>query len=204
MFYINSHDILILREKLGYCDTMREASLIVGAREVLVDGKPALDVKQIVGLMDVVSIPKTKEHYRILIDKLGKLILVKIKPAEAKTKIVRIENKTTVPGGKLQLNLHDGRNILIDKDEYKTGDVLKIEVPSQKIVARYPMEQGAIVLITSGRHKGEIATLEDYNIIKSSRENEITFKEGFSTTRPNVFVVGRDKPEITIPEASAL
>ena len=56
-------------------------------------------------------------------DWLGLIFYEKI---DAKWKLHRIENKTIVKGKKVQLNLHDGRNIIVGKDEYKSGDVLKI------------------------------------------------------------------------------
>jgi len=45
--------------------------------------------------------------------------------SDAEWKLCRIQNKTIVKGKKVQLNLHDGKNKLVEKDEYKTGDVLK-------------------------------------------------------------------------------
>ena len=54
--------------------------------------------------------------------------------------------KTTLPGGKTQLNLHDGRNVIVAKDGWKSGDVVKLEVPSQKILETYKLGKGNMVL----------------------------------------------------------
>ena len=59
---------VVLRDILGHCDTGREAKRIIGSREILVDGKPVTSHKHPVGLMDVVSVPAVKEHYRFLLD----------------------------------------------------------------------------------------------------------------------------------------
>ena len=115
--------LLLIRDYLKYADTAREARRIIGNREVIVDGKPQTNPKFPCGLMDVISIPKIEEHYRILLDSKGILRLTPIAAEDAKWKLCRIDNKTTVKNGKIQLNLHDGRNIIADGN-YKTGDVL--------------------------------------------------------------------------------
>src|SRR5688500_4380239 len=116
---------VLVRDHLHLCETGREARRIIGAGDVLVDGTIRRDHKYAVGLMDVVSIPKTKQTFRLLLDHHARLVPVEIKAQEAGWKFAQIANKTTITGGKCQINLHDGRNILLPKDTYKTGDVLK-------------------------------------------------------------------------------
>ena len=146
--------ITVLRDILGVCDTAKEAKRIVGNRDVFVDGKAVKNPKAPVGLMDVLSIPKLDADYRVLLNPRGKLALVKIEKDEASWKLCRIEDKTVVKGGKIQLNLHDGRNILLDKNDYKTGDVLKVAFDGQKILEAYPLAAGAAALVSSGNHAG--------------------------------------------------
>jgi small subunit ribosomal protein S4e len=195
--------LLVIRDYMKYCDTGPEARRIIGAGMIHVDGNRIRDYKRPLGIMDVISIPTTKENFRVLIDNRGKLKLIKISKTEAKWKLARIENKVTIKSGKIQLNLHDGRNILIKKNKYKTGDVLKIELPSQKILAEYTFEKGNTAMVIDGKHAGQIAPIYDYEVMRSSQPNIVHFKE-FSTIKDNVFVIGHEKPEITIPEASAI
>jgi len=117
---------MIIRDYLKLCDTQREAKRLVATGEILVDGIKRKNYKFPCGLMDVISITKLKKDYRILFDQKGKLTLVPIQSKDAEWKLCRIENKTIIKGNRTQLNLHDGRNKLIKKDEYDTGDVLKI------------------------------------------------------------------------------
>ncbi|MEM0342991.1 MAG: 30S ribosomal protein S4e [Thermoplasmata archaeon] len=193
----------VVRDMLRLCDNSREARFIIGSREISVDGKVVTDYKYPVGLMDVVTVNRTKQSYRMLVDYKAKLRLVPIEEAEKGWKLVRIDDKTTVRGGKTQLNLHDGRCILLPKDQYKTGDVLKIELPSQKVLKAYKLEKGSLALLTGGSHPGTIQTVEDYQVRRGSAPNLVTFKEGFSTVKENVFVVGDKTPEIRLLEAKA-
>lgn len=195
---------IILRDMLHYCDSSKEARILLSSRGVLVDGKPMRDLKRGVGLMDVLSFEQKKEHFRMLIDTKGRLQLVGIDAKQAKWKLSRIEGKTTVRGGRIQLNLYDGRNILLDKNAYKPGDVLKISVPDQEIKDHYELTKGNIALLVGGKHVGELAKLEEYGKTRNPRENEVKFEEGFSTSLRNVFVIGKKSPEIKIPETKVV
>ncbi len=195
---------LILRDMLRVCDTAREARHVLNGRSILVDGRPVINPKFSVGLMDVLTLKETKSHYRMLVDGRGRMALVPIEDSDATWKLCRIEDKTTVRGGKTQLNLHDGRNVLLAKDQYKTGTTLKVHVPEQKILGHYELAPGAASLITGGKHVGELAHVLDVHLTRNPRANVVTFKEGFSTDIDKVFVVGKEAPDVKIPEAPAI
>jgi len=137
----------------------------------------------------------------MLVDYKAKLKLLQIEEHEKDWKLARIDNKTVLTKGRVQINLHDGRNVLLPKDQYKTGDVLKIELPSQKIVKAFKLEKGSLALLIGGSHPGSVQTIESYDVRRGSASNIVTFKEGFSTVKENVFVVGDKAPEIKVPEA---
>ena len=195
--------LMVVRDYLHHTDSGREARRIIGDAQVLVDRTPTRDHKRPVGLMDVVSIPATKENYRVLFDRKGKLRLVRTDDAGSKWKLVRIDGKTTLKGGKTQLNLHDGRNIIVEKDVHHVGDVLKISLPDQEILSSLKLEKDSLAMIIGGSHMGEIAVIDAHEKTATSQENVVSFKEGFRTTRHNVFVIGKKTPEITLPEVKA-
>jgi len=196
--------LIVLRDMLKLCDTAREAKRIIGNRDILVDGKPVKNPKMPVGLMDVVSVPKMNAEYRMLLTDKGKFTLQPISADEASWKLCRIENKTTVRGGKTQLNLHDGRNIVLDDNKYKTGDVLKIEVKGQAVKESYPLTEGAVILIIEGNKAGRTALVAESIDTKGSAPNIVRFTDGGETVRNNVFVIGKKSPAIKLPEASVL
>lgn len=193
--------LLGVRNFLKLGNIASESKRIIGNGEIYVDGKVTRQYKRPLGLMDVISVPKLNLNYRILLDIRGKLRFIKISKDEAKWKLVRIENKNTISGGITQLNLHDGRNILLKKDKYKTGDVLKISVPGQKVLANFPFEAGNLAMLIGGNHVGEFATISRFEEIKNPKPNIVYF-DGFSTIKNYVFIVGHEKPEITAPDVS--
>jgi small subunit ribosomal protein S4e len=195
--------MLVLRDRLEICDNASEARYIIGQREILVDGQITTNYKHPVGFMDVISIPKLKEHYRVMLDNRGKLQLISIPEEESRWKLLRIENKTTVKGGKTQLNLHDGRNILVPKNQYKVCDVLKMELATKKILGVYPFDKGYLAMFIGGKHIGRMAKITGKKKTRSPMPNLVVF-EDFSTEQDYVFVVGKEASEITIPEESML
>ncbi len=193
--------LVIVRDFLKLADTAREARRIIAAGEILVDGVVRKDYKFPVGLFDVVTIPKLDKSYRILFDERGRYIPREIEDADLK--LYKIVNKTVVRGGKIQLNLFDGTNILAS-NEYKTKDSLLLKIPEKKIVDHLKFEEGALVMITGGTHAGEIGRLKEYKIVRSSAPNLVTVEgeeRDITTIEDYIFVIGKkgsDKPVIDL------
>ena len=182
---------IVLRDYLHVCDTAREARRILGSGEVLLDQRVVRDPKRGVGLMDVVSLPTVKANFRCLLDHHGRLHFSEIKAVAAKWKLLRVEGKTTLRGGKTQLNLHDGSNLLSD-EAVATGDVLQLAVPGLKVKKILKFGKGAPALVTGGAHVGTIAPLEEAVETRSPRPNVVHFAE-FETLKQYAFVVGAKK-----------
>lgn len=193
---------LIVRDYLKLTDTLKETKSVLSNGEITVDGKKVKNHKYSCGVMDVISIPALKKDFRILFNRQGKLTLVPIKSDAAKWKLCRIENKTIVKGKQLQLNLHDGRNKIVKKDEYKTGDVLKINFKDQKIDDIFKFEKGVVSMVIGGSHIGEVANITDIQITVSSKSNLTKMKgtTDFTTLQKYVFPIGKNKPMIELPE----
>ncbi len=183
----------VLRDYLGVATTGREARRVVGAGDIVVDGRVVKNSKLPIGFMDVVSVPKLKSSWRCIIDDKARVRFAKVPEKEASWKLVQVKDKSTVTGGKLQLNLHDGRNLLIKKDDYKTGDVLKLELPSQKILGHFPFKEGAQALVTGGRHAGQVAPIHSIEVTRSHKPNLVHLAQGedtFTTIKTYAFPIG--------------
>ena len=190
----------VLRDYLQICDNNREAKIILNDRQIMIDQRVVSKPKTPVGLMDVVSIPLMKRHLRAMIDSHGRIEFVPIKATEAKWKLVRIENKTYVKGDKMQLNLHDGTN-LISKEKVKTGDVLQISLPDFKVKKILEFKDGALSLITGGAHVGLISKIKSHRETRSNKPNIVVYKD-FQTIRPYSFIVGDKKAIVKLPEVN--
>jgi len=123
---------IIIRDILKLVDNSREGKKILSEGKVLVDGIPRKDLRFPVGLFDVITLPLVNETYRMFQDEKGRLALHKLNATNV-NKLCRINNKTTLKGGKVQLNLNDGNNIL-GSNEYGTKDSLILSLPDKQIV----------------------------------------------------------------------
>lgn len=177
----------------------------------MVDGKIQREELFPVGLMAVVSIPDLKKTFRVLTSEKG-LILHPIEEEEAKIKLCRIENKTSINGGQMQLNLHDGRNVMIpikypakpEEGIYKPLDTLKINIPTQEIAGPIKLAKGAQVIIIGGKNagkSGKIVTIEERPNQKR-RNALITVEDAdgkhFQTIMDLIFVVGDTESAISL------
>lgn len=166
-----------LIEKLGVAESSRQVKALLNSLDVLVDGVPAKDVASPLGLMDVVSIPKLNKHYRLEVNK-GSLVALEIPASEANVKYCKVIGKTIIKKGKVQLNLHDSRNYLIEKEEdsFRVGDTLVLSLPNQELKTVLKFEKGAHCYIYKGRHSGQIGTLEEVLQRAGSMENNARVK----------------------------
>jgi len=183
--------VVVIRDILGYAKSTREVRHILHNNLVSIDGRICKDSRRGVGFMDVLTLGD--ENYRCIVDQKGILRYRQISKKEAETKVCRINGKTTVKGGKTQLHLHDGRNILTDDaGEYNTGDSLVLALPSQEIKEHIRFSDGIKCYLTGGAHVGEFAEVSEYTVKRSSMPNEVQFAD-FGTVMSNVFAIGKQK-----------
>jgi small subunit ribosomal protein S4e len=192
---------VVLRELLGFARNMREAKKVLNERKVLVDGRVVRDPGFPVGFMDVVSVPSVNKHYRVVYDRHGRVSIVEVEPGKAGFKLAKIVNKTVMRGGRLQLNLHDGRNVLTDKKTFRVGDVLKLSLPDQKILDSFPLASGNIAYVTAGKHAGETAFIKEIVPGTQARKALAVMSKGdgtFETSKEYVFVLGAKEPAVVV------
>jgi small subunit ribosomal protein S4e len=192
-----------LRDHMGFARTMKEVKQILSQNDVIINGRPCKDPKMGIGIFDIVVLPKIKKHYRILRDKDGRHVSIEIDAEAAKTRLCKVKNKTVVRGGKVQLNMRDGANILAD-NTYKSGDsiVLSLEPETRfKIVDHFPFAVGNMAMVIGGKHSGKVARIVDITKVPGSVPNRVTLedeatKTRFETISPYIYMVGREMPAL--------
>ena len=200
-----------LRAHVGLAQNASEVRKILHQRDIVVNGRICKDPQIGLGVFDIVSIPRLNKHYRIQLDKQGNLVGVEIPAESAKTRLCKIRNKTVIKGGKVQLNLAYGANILAD-NTYKTKDsiVVTLGVDGEerfRIVDHFPFAEGNVAMIVGGKHSGKVGRIVEIIKTASSVPNRVVLVddssgERFETIEDYIFMVGRSAiaPEL---EASA-
>jgi len=194
--------LVVVRDMLKLADNAREAKRIVNEGDVLVNGKVRRDRKFGVGIFDIIAIPRLKSYYMVLLDKKGNLSLVGIGEEAASRKLCRVDGKRLLKEGRIQLNMHDGRNILPGElgKEIRTHDSLMISIPDNEVVQHFAYQAGSKVVVIGGKHSAQTGEIEEIRIMRSSQPNVVRIKSlgggSFETIEDSVFVVGENKIEV--------
>eukprot|EP01130_Rhizamoeba_saxonica_P004958 TRINITY_DN1_c0_g1_i1.p1 TRINITY_DN1_c0_g1~~TRINITY_DN1_c0_g1_i1.p1 ORF type:complete len:287 (-),score=58.86 TRINITY_DN1_c0_g1_i1:46-834(-) len=195
--------VIILRNRLKYALTRREVIQILMERNIFVDGKVRTDSKYPTGFQDVLSIPKTKENFRLMYDTKGRFTLHRITPEEAQYKLCKVKKVQLGPKGIPFLATHDGRTIRYPHPDIKVGDTIQYNFLENQIVNHVPMAVGNVVFVTSGNSLGRVGILKV--IEKHDGANSVAYIEDkigneFTTLLKNVFVLGENtSPLVSLP-----
>lgn len=192
---------LAIRDLLNYARNMKEVNLLLNGKNILVDGKIRKQHNFPLGLFDVLEIPGIEKRYRVLFDAKRRLVLREFSFKGKLQKLCKVVGKHTISGGKMQITTHDGRNILIDgKEGISVDDTLLVELPEQKIVGKFKLQQGNLAYVVSGTHVSEKAKILEVGESTMKKPKLITLEteseEQFKTLSQNVFVIGAEKPAI--------
>jgi len=160
--------ILILRNRLKYALNRREVTLICMEKLVQVDGKIRTDPCFPTGFMDVVTLGEASkcfdeqasiDRFRVLYDVKGRFKLIKIKPSDAKFKLLKVRKRMVTTKKVPCIVTHDGRTIRYPDPLIKVSDTIKYNIKTGKITSFAKLEVGSCCIVTKGRNCGRIGTL---------------------------------------------
>jgi small subunit ribosomal protein S4e len=193
--------VIIIRDILGYARTSKEATRIISTGKVKIDGIVRRDHRYPVGLMDVLQIEGADQIFRILPKPNRGLIPTPISAKEAGFKLCKIVGKRNVEGGKVQINLHDGRSVILPTQsprqkgeaEFAPGGAVQIGLPKQNMMGTVPFQTGALGLVIDGRNQGtygKITTITPGTHARPKIVKIETATEAFDTPAEYVIPVG--------------
>jgi len=186
---------VLLRNRLKYALTYHEVKMIVMQRLVKVDGKVRTDQTFPAGIMDVITIEKTNENFRILFDTKGRFVPHKITPEEATYKLCRVKKVLVGPKGVPYAVTHDGRTVRYIHPDVKAQDSVRIDLKTGKVLDFLKFHAGNLVMITGGHNIGRVGTIvkvEKHPGSVSIAHLKDADNHSFSTRVANVFVIGQE------------
>eukprot|EP00013_Stygamoeba_regulata_P000924 CAMPEP_0177628530 /NCGR_PEP_ID=MMETSP0447-20121125/180_1 /TAXON_ID=0 /ORGANISM="Stygamoeba regulata, Strain BSH-02190019" /LENGTH=261 /DNA_ID=CAMNT_0019129783 /DNA_START=243 /DNA_END=1028 /DNA_ORIENTATION=+ len=200
--------IILIRNRLKYALTRRETIAVMKQRLIKVDSKVRTDATFPAGFMDVVSIDKTGEHFRLLYDTKGRFKVHRISAEEAKYKLCKVKSVQLGPRGVPFLNTHDGRTIRYPDPAIGVGDTLKINLATGKIEDFIKFDLGNLVMAIGGANTGRVGMLDhkekhdgSYDIahVKDSVGHK------FATRATNLFIIGKGTSTwVSLPKAKGV
>jgi len=200
--------IIFLRNRLKYALNKREVTSILMQRLVKVDNKVRTDPTYPSGFMDVITIDKNNEHFRLVYDVKGRFAVHRITAEEAKYKLCKIRRVQVGAKAIPFVVTHDGRTIRYPDPLIKVNDTVKIDLETTKITDFIKFDVGNLALITGGRNMGRVGVIThrerhhggfDVVHVKDALDRQ------FATRLSNVFVIGKgDKPWISLPRGKGV
>jgi len=158
--------------------------------------------------MDVITIEKTGEHFRLLFDTKGRFAVQRITPQESEYKLAKVKRLQVGDKGIPYISLHDGRTIRYPDPLVKVNDTVKIDIKSGKAVDFVKFDVGNLVMITGGRNLGRVG------VITSKEKHPGSFDiihikdaigQQFATRIGNVFVIGKGtKSLVSLPRKKGI
>ncbi|KAI9183615.1 40S ribosomal protein S4 [Blastocladiella emersonii ATCC 22665] len=200
--------VVFLRNRLKYALTGKEVTSILMQRLVKVDGKVRTDSTYPAGLMDVISLEKTGEAFRLIYDVKGRFTIHRITAEEASYKLLKVKKVKLSAKGVPVIVTHDGRTVRYPDPMIKANDTVKFDLESGKISGFAKFESGNLAMITGGRNMGRVGVITHrekhpggFDIVHVKDANE----RQFATRLTNVFVIGQgNKPWISLPKERGL
>jgi len=200
--------IVFIRNRLKYALTYAEGIKIMNQRLIKVDGKVRTDITFPAGLMDVVSIEKTGEQFRLIYDVKGRYAIHRITPEEAKMKLCKVKKTMMGPKGVPFLVTHDGRTIRYPDPKIHVNDTIILEIATGKITDYIKFDNGNLCMVVGGRNLGRVGTVShrerhpggfDIVHVKDSAGHS------FATRMNNIFIIGKGaKPSVSLPKGKGI
>ncbi|KAI9808586.1 MAG: ribosomal protein S4A [Sarcosagium campestre] len=199
--------LTLIPPSLKYALNARETKAIVMQRLIKVDGKVRTDTTYPAGYMDVITIDKTGENFRLVYDTKGRFTVHRITAEEAEYKLGKVKRVQLGKGAIPFLVTHDARTIRYPDPLIRVNDTVKIDLKTGKIVDYIKFDTGVIAMATGGRNMGRVGVITHrerhdggFNIvhIKDAIDNS------FATRENNVFVIGKEKPWISLPKGKGV
>ncbi len=195
---------IFVRDVLRYAKTLKEARYIVARGYIKVDGRVRRDYKFPIGVMDIVEIVPTGEIYRLVPDPVSYIKPVQIPSDEADLKILRVEGKNYVSGGRVQLHFHDGRNLILPADvglRYKTFDAVVYSLSGRSVKQHIPFKLGVFSMVFDGSNVGFLGNVVEINWTLKRRLSTVALKNGDEVKRTilsYVMPIGEASPVLKV------
>lgn len=185
-----------IRDHMDLAQNTKEVKKILHDRNVVLNGKIVIDEHIGIDVFDIISFPKINKHYMILVDEKGRHTEHEISADAAKVQLVKIANKTTIVGGKTQINLTSGVNFIGD-NSYKGKDSLVIGIVGDDrfvVQQHFPFAVGNMAVVIGGQHTMKTGKIVEILVQQSSLSNRVILEgadgQKFETIEDYIYMIG--------------
>ncbi|KAG7264861.1 hypothetical protein CRUP_035433 [Coryphaenoides rupestris] len=188
-----------------------EVKKICMQRFIKIDGKVRTDITYPTGFMDVISIEKTGEHFRLIYDVKGRFTVHRITAEEAKYKLCKVKKIIIGTKGIPHLVTHDARTIRYPDPLIKVNDTVRIDLETGKITE--------FIKFDTATCDGKLGRCQIGFVSVSSTQpgapppapstwctgQETPPRHHLHTRLSNIFVIGKgNKPWVSLPRGKGI
>ncbi|MEI6731202.1 MAG: KOW motif-containing protein [archaeon] len=150
----NSVPVLIaIRDMLKLARTAKEVQKMINEKILKINGRIVKNYRESILIFNVLEADK---KYILSLLPTNKYILEPTK--EDNIRLCKVTNKRLITGNKIQLNMHDGSNV-VTKDKIAVEDSVYLDFAG-KIKKHVALEKGKNVFIISGKNAGQPGKVE--------------------------------------------
>lgn len=151
--------IVVMRDILKLVRNKKELKKIINEKQILVNNKKIKETNYPVSLFDIISFSEMKKNYKAVFNEHKKMSFIEIPDDEAEKKIFKVIGKKVLKGNKIQINLSQGKNILI-KERVNVDDSVVFNTKQNKIEKIIKMEKGKRGYVLEGKHIGIVGEID--------------------------------------------
>lgn len=170
--------LIAVRDMLRLAQNAREVKRMIRQQLLKINGRVVRDPRESIKLFNLFEADK---RYRLTLLPTGKFALKEIGQEDRLGKVI---GKRLLKEGKVQLNLHDGTNVLTLKRSIAVGDSVYLNGEST-ITGHVPLEKGREVFVIVGKHQGKVGKIASIE----QRAVRVSYGEGTATLDKRALVV---------------
>lgn len=163
--------VIAVRDMLGLAKNLSEVKKMIHRKLLKINGKIVKDYRESIRLFNVFE---ADSSYVLKILPTKKFFFEKISEKDSNKRLCKIINKKLLSGNKIQLNFHDGSNVLSQDKKMSVNDSVYLSFDA-KINSHIKLEKSSKVFIFSGKYsglEGTVSEVEDSIIKIKLKEKE--------------------------------
>ena len=146
--------VIAVRDILHLAKTKREVNHMITKKLLKLNWVDVISPNESIKLFNIF---KADKEYALTLSPTKKFSFEEVK--NKKERLCKVIGKKLLQGGKVQINLHDGTNIIGD-NKVKVGDSVYLD-ESGKIKKHISPEKGLEVFVVSGKYEGQRGKIEE-------------------------------------------
>ncbi|MAE49873.1 hypothetical protein CMI48_03530 [Candidatus Pacearchaeota archaeon] len=165
--------VIAIRDMLKLAQTSREVNHLMKQGLLKINGKTPKDIRESIKLFGLLQADKT---YQLTLSPTHKFTFTE---TTSKNRPIKVVNKIARPNNKIQVNGHDGSNILLDATkakDIKTNDTLLLS-PDNKLSKHLPLDKAKTGFVFAGKyagHEGKISKVDNNKVTIAFKDKEAT------------------------------